>query len=293
MMEKLLVLIGQTAVGKTKLSIQLAKALNGEIINGDAMQVYKGLDILTAKIKEEEKENIPHHLFDIKAINEDYSVEEYQRNIRQKITEITNKNKLPILVGGTGFYIKAALFDYQFHQQIISNREIETKYETMKNDELYDLLKQIDEEAARAIHPNNRRRVLRAIEIYQTTGISKTQTIENQQHILLYDAKIFALTLPKDQLIQRINQRVEKMFEEGLVDEVYNHPTSSTASKAIGYQECLRYIRNEITLQEAKESIKIHTRQYAKRQMTWMKHQLPVTFIENNEDALQNILNSL
>lgn len=292
-MEKVIVLIGQTAVGKTALSIQLAKALNGEIINGDAMQVYKGLNILTAKIKEEEKEGISHHLFDMKDIHEDYSVEEYQRNIRKKIQEITERKKMPIVVGGTGFYIKAALFDYCFHKQEISNKEMEEKYAAFSNEQLYQLLKSVDSETAKVIHPNNRRRVLRALCIYQSSGETKSEMLAKQQHRLLYDAKIFALTLPKEILQERINLRVEKMFQDGLLEEVKDHPTTSTASKAIGYKECQQYLSNQISLEEAKSLIKIHTRQYAKRQMTWMKYQLPVTFVENDENALKNILSSL
>ena len=143
-MEKVLVIVGQTAVGKTSMSIKLAKALNGEIINGDAMQVYKELNIVTDKIKEEKMENVPHHLLNIKSIDEDYSVEEYQHNIRQVISEITNKGKLPIIVGGTGLYVKAALYDYCFEKQEVSNKEIEEKYKDYSNDQLYEMLLKYD-----------------------------------------------------------------------------------------------------------------------------------------------------
>lgn len=289
-MEKVLVIVGQTAVGKTNISIKLAKALNGEIINGDAMQVYKGLNILTAKIKEEEKEGIPHHLFDLKEVTEDYNVDEYQANIRDKISEITSRGKLPILVGGTGLYVKSALYDYNFSKQEVDNKEIEEKYKDLSNDELYEILLKIDPKSCETIHKNNRRRVLRAIAIYETTGTTKSKNIEEQEHKLIYDAKIFALTLPKEVLIDRINLRVDIMVKEGLVEEVKNNPTTSTASKAIGYKEIKDYLDGNISKEEAIELIKIHTRQYAKRQMTWFKHQFDTKWVLNDKDALDNIL---
>ena len=289
--EKVLVIVGQTAVGKTSMSLKLASFLNGEIINGDAMQVYKNLNIVTDKIKKEKMGNIPHHLFDIKEIDEDYSVEEYQGNIRKVISEVTNNNKLPIIVGGTGLYVKATLYDYTSEKQEISNREIEEKYNNYSNEELYDILLKIDPKSCETIHKNNRRRVLRAIAIYETSGVSNSSNIENQKHEMLYDAIIICLTLDKEIINNKIDQRIEEMFDEGLIEEVKNNPTTSTASKAIGYREVSDYLNGLISLDEAKQLMKIHTHQYAKRQRTWFKNQLPVHFVNNDENAYETIMN--
>ena len=289
-MEKVLVIVGQTAVGKTSMSIKLAKHFNGEIINGDAMQVYKGLDIVTDKIKKEQMQGVVHHLFDLKNINEDYNVEEYQGNIRKVINEVSSKGKLPIIVGGTGLYVKAALYDYNFSKEEISNKEVEELYKDKTNDELYEMLLKVDPNSCNSIHKNNRRRVLRALAIYNSTGKTKSEMIEEQKHELLYDAIIIALDLNKDIINDKIDKRIEEMFNEGLVEEVKNNPTTSTASKAIGYREVKDYLDGKTTLEEAKSLMKIHTHQYAKRQRTWFKHQLPVHFVNNDENAFDNIL---
>ena len=288
-MKKVIVLIGQTAVGKTKLSIDIAKRYNGEIINGDAMQVYKELNIISDKIKEDEKQGVIHHLLDIVSINENYDVEKYQKNIREVIDIISNNNHLPIIVGGTGLYIKAALYDYNFEKQDVSNEQFENKYKDYSNQELYDLLVKIDYEASLKIHPNNRRRVLRALSIYENTGKRKSDIINNQNHQPIYDVLFIGLENDKDLLNTKIDERIDKMFENGIVDEVKNNPTNTTASKAIGYQEITDYLNNKITLNEAKELMKIHTHQYAKRQRTFFKHQFDVNWIKNDNNALDNI----
>ena len=288
-MKKVIVLIGQTAVGKTKLSIDIAKRYNGEIINGDAMQVYKELNIISDKIKEDEKQGVIHHLLDIVSINENYDVEKYQKNIREVIDIISNNNHLPIIVGGTGLYIKAALYDYNFEKQDVSNEQFENKYKDYSNQELYDLLVKIDYEASLKIHPNNRRRVLRALSIYENTGKRKSDIINIQNHQPIYDVLFIGLENDKDLLNTKIDERIDKMFENGIVDEVKNNPTNTTASKAIGYQEITDYLNNKITLNEAKELMKIHTHQYAKRQRTFFKHQFDVNWIKNDNNALDNI----
>ena len=289
-MEKVLVIVGQTAVGKTSMSIKLAKHLNGEIINGDAMQVYKGLNIVTDKIKKEQMQGIPHHLFDLKEIHEDYNVDEYQSNIRKIISEVTSRNKLPIIVGGTGLYVKAALYDYNFANEEISNKEVEELFKDKSNEELYEMLLNVDPESCKTIHKNNRRRVLRALAIYNATGKTKSEIINEQKHEQLYDSIIIALDLDKQVINEKIDKRIDEMFEEGLIEEVKNNKTTSTASKAIGYKEVTSYLNNEISLQEAKDLMKIHTHQYAKRQRTWFKHQLPVRFVNNDEKAFETIL---
>lgn len=289
-MEKVLVLVGQTAVGKTSLSIHLAKQLNGEIINGDAFQVYREFNILTDKIQDFEMGNIPHHLLNIKSIHENYSVKEHQENIRKKIHEISLKGKLPIIVGGTGFYIKAALYDYQFETENEDHLQIEEKYKNFTNEELYQILKKIDKDATKTIHINNRRRVLRAIEIYENTGKAKSTIISTQQHKLLYDAIIINLELEKDCINEKIDQRIDEMFEKGIVDEILNNQTTTTASKAIGYPEITQYLNQEISLNEAKNLMKIHTHQYAKRQRTWYRNQFQAYSIYNNDLAIKKIM---
>ena len=289
-MEKVIVIVGVTAVGKTSMSIKLAKAINGEIINGDALQVYKELNIITDKISEDKKQGVPHNLLNIKSINEDYSVEEYQSNIRKVISEVISRGHTPIIVGGTGIYIKAALYDYTFQKENISNKEIEEKYKDKSNDELYELLNSLDPKACESIHKNNRRRVLRAIAIYETTGVSKSSLIENQKHEMIYDALLIGLDMDKDIVNAKIDARIEQMFDEGVIEEVKNNKTTSTASKAIGYKEITSYLNNEISLNEAKELMKIHTHQYGKRQRTWFKNQFDVNWIYNDENAFDKVL---
>ena len=289
-MEKVLVIVGQTAVGKTAMSIKLAKHLNGEIINGDAMQVYKDLNIVTDKITKEKMQGVPHHLLDIKTIDEDYSVEEYQGNIRKVISEVSFRGKLPIIVGGTGLYVKAALYDYTFEKQEISNKEVEEKYKDYTNDELYEILKRIDPKSCESIHKNNRRRVLRAIGIYEASGTTKSEIIGKQKHEQLYDSIIICLQLDKETINKKIDNRIEEMFNEGLIEEVRTHKTNTTASKAIGYKEVTSYLNDEISLDEAKELMKVHTHQYAKRQRTWFRTQLDVKFVDNDENAFEKII---
>ena len=289
-MEKVLVITGQTASGKTKISLQLAKALNGEIINGDAMQVYKGLDIITDKIKKVDMEDIPHHLFDIKDINDNYSVMEYQTNIRRLIKEITNRNKLPIIVGGTGLYIKAALYDYDFMEENVDNIKEVQEYSDKSNDELYEMLLKIDPDSCVTIHKNNRKRIIRALSIAKYSNQTKSEIINKQKHQLVYDALVFTLTMDKDISIAKMDERIEEMFANGAIDEVRNNKTNSTASKAIGYKEISDYLNGKISLDEAKELMKIHTHQYAKRQRTWQRNQMNSIFINSDDKALENIL---
>lgn len=289
-MKKIIVIVGQTAVGKTAISIKLAKKLDGEIINGDALQVYKGLNIVTDKIKEEEKQGVIHHLLDFKDVKENYSVQEYQKNIRKVIDLVLSKKKVPIIVGGSGLYIKAALYDYTFEEQQSTNLDIEKEYQDYTNQQLHDYLTTIDPLSAKEIHVNNRRRILRAIAIYKESGKTKSEIIATQEHKMLYDCLLIGLTLPKEILNEKIDKRIDMMFDEGLIDEIKSYPYDTTATKAIGFKEVRSYLNNDISLDEAKELMKIHTHQYAKRQNTWFKNQFDINWINNDENALNKII---
>ena len=293
-MQRVVVIVGPTGVGKTKLSVELAKRLNGEIINGDSMQIYKEMSIGTAKIKEEEKEGIPHHLFSILSINESNSIYEFQTLVRNKISEIASRNKLPIIVGGTGLYLKACLYDYEFKESS-SNDEIIKKYENYSNEELHLELVKLDKETSEKVHPNNRRRVLRAIQIALENEENKSSLEAKQEHKPIYDAVIIGLTLDRKVLHHRQDLRVEQMMEEGLLNEVetlVNNEAflSNTASQAIGYKEFIPYFKNEITLEEAINQVKIHTHQYAKRQYTFFRHQLNVNWVEVDLENFNNVV---
>lgn len=272
-------IVGPTAVGKTKLSIELAKIFNGEIINADSTQVYKGLDIATAKVTEAEKEGIKHHLFDIKNIDDDYTVYDYQKDARNKIDEILKRNKIPILVGGTGLYIKACLYDYIFEQENKNNKRDYSKY---SKEELYNELLKIDKNTD--IHINNRKRIERALDYYyeHNEPISQKETTDK----LLYDVLFIGLTTDRQVLYDRINKRVDVMIENGLLDEAKKIFDTNIRSKAvmtpIGYKELFSYFESEKDLNECIEKIKQNSRKYAKRQYTWFNHQIPVKWFEVN-----------
>ena len=293
-MKQVLVIVGPTGVGKTKLSIALAKEYGYEIISGDSMQIYKGMDIGTAKVTKEEMDGVFHHLIDVKNIDENYSCADYQYEVRKKIDEILERGKKALIVGGTGLYLRSCLYDYTFTKEE-NDDSISEKYKEYTNEELYDYLSKIDKEAARILHPNNRRRVLRAIEIYEKSGVTKSENINKQEHKLIYDALILGLDLERKALHERQNKRVDQMIDEGLEEEVrnlYNQKgfLEGTASKAIGYKEFFPYFENQITINEVIDSIKIHTHQYAKRQYTWFRNQMKVNWIiVNLEDFNKTI----
>lgn len=267
---------GPTGVGKTKLSIELAKKFNAIIINCDAMQVYKGLDIGTAKIKEEEKENIPHFLFDTKNVDEDYSVYDYQKDVRKLLEEYKDRNI--ILVGGTGLYMKAALYDYRFDEETNNN-----EYEDKSNEELYQLCLAKDKNMD--IHINNRKRLIRFL--------NKTNTSYNKNK-LLYNAIFIGLTTSRDKLYERINQRVDLMIKEGLEKEVKYFYQKNIRSKAImtgiGYKELYDYFDGNLTKEEAINLIKQRSRRYAKRQYTWYNNQMNINWFDVDFDNFNNTI---
>lgn len=285
--EKLLVLIGPTAVGKTKLSIELAKRFNGEIISGDSMQVYKEMDIGTAKICPEEMEGIPHHLIDIKEPEEPFSAAEFQELVRSKITEVSKRGKLPMIVGGTGLYIQSVIYDYQFSEAASDSEfrdQLEKEAEAVGNEELHSRLKSIDPESAERIHPNNIRRVIRALEIYHCTGKTMTEYQQQQEPELLYDTCIIGLTMDRELLYERINQRVDLMMEQGLLKEVKTLHEKGIRDcqsiQAIGYKELYDYLDDKVDFKEAIENLKQNSRRYAKRQLTWFRNKMNVEWFE-------------
>lgn len=285
--QKIIVIIGPTAVGKTKLSIELARMYNGEIISGDSMQIYRGMDIGTAKIKQTEMEGIPHHLIDIKNPDEEFSAAEFQELVREKITEISARNKLPIIVGGTGLYIQSAIYDYHFSEAPSDpdfRRGLEMRAEAEGNQVIHDELMKIDPISAEEIHPNNVRRVIRALEIYHCTGKTKEETQANQSPELIYDTALIGLTMERDRLYERINLRVDLMVEEGLLDEVqalHDQGLRDCQSiQAIGYKEIYLYLNGKISLVDAIEMLKQNSRRYAKRQLTWFRNKMQVKWFD-------------
>ncbi len=288
--EKLIVLIGPTAVGKTKLSIELAKRFHCEIISGDSMQIYKGLDIGTAKISPPEMEGIPHHLIDIKEPHESFSVFEFQQLVRKKITEISSRGKLPMIVGGTGFYIQSVIYDYRFSDAPSDEnfrKKLERRAEIEGKEALYQELAEIDPEAAGKIHPNNLRRVIRALEIYHCTGKPMSYFRKNLKQKLSYDTAVIGLTMERQQLYERINKRVDLMLEKGLLDEVKALHDSGLRDcqsiQAIGYKELYKYLDGMCTFEEAVEELKRNSRNYAKRQLTWFRNQMEVKWFDMTE----------
>ncbi|MDO4624576.1 MAG: tRNA (adenosine(37)-N6)-dimethylallyltransferase MiaA [Enterococcus hirae] len=277
-MEKVLVIVGPTAVGKTALSVELAKKFHGEIISGDSLQVYKKLDIGTAKIKTSEMEGIPHHLIDVIEPNETYSVADFQKAGRKLITEITERGRLPMIVGGTGLYIQSLLYDFQLGAKEESVTAVRKKYEelaeTLSKKELWEYLKTKDPLAAEKIHWNNQRKVIRALEVFEVTGYSITTPQEEPAR--LYDYCMIGLNTERALLYQRINQRVDSMLEEGLLEEarfVYELGEVQ-ASQGIGYKEFYPYFKGEESLENVVEQLKLNSRRYAKRQLTWFRNRL-------------------
>ncbi|RSD23041.1 tRNA (adenosine(37)-N6)-dimethylallyltransferase MiaA [Mesobacillus subterraneus] len=290
--QKVIVLIGPTAVGKTKLSIELAKRFNGEIISGDSMQIYKGMDIGTAKITQEETEGVPHHLIDIKEPNESFSTAEFQDLVRRKIAEISSRGKMPMIVGGTGLYIQSVIFDYHFTDAPSDpdfRRKLEEEAKEHGQEYLHEKLKEADPESAERIHPNNLRRVIRALEIIHCTGKTAGELQENQSPELLYNTALVGLTMDRERLYERINLRVDLMMEQGLLEEVkyfYEKGLRNCQSiQAIGYKELYDYFDGKETLEGAVENLKQNSRRYAKRQLTWFRNKMNVEWFDMTESV--------
>ncbi len=303
-MQKLLILTGPTAVGKTKLSLSLAHQLNGEIISADSMQVYRGMDIGTDKILPAERDGIPHHLIDIMDPREDFNVFRFQELALKAIDGISARGHLPILVGGTGFYIQSVLYRVDFTKESDDGslrRKLEERAGTEGAEVLHRELAERDPDAAAAIHPNNVKRVIRALEYHALTGgrISEHNEEERRREPA-FDARYFVLTDDRSRLYERIDRRVDQMMAEGLEEEVRTLLSSGltgseVSMQGLGYRQMARYLKGEITREEAVYRIKLETRHFAKRQITWFKREREVRYIDRQQypsdaDALQAIL---
>ncbi len=295
-MKKLLVVAGPTASGKTSLSIELAKLYNGEIVSADSMQIYRGMDIATAKPAEEEMRGIKHHLIGFLDSNKSYSVGKYVEDAKKAVDDIVNRDKLPIICGGTGLYIDSFLNGIEFVDNS-SDPDLRTELNRIAEakgiDYLLKMLLEVDPYSYRRLfEERNQKRIVRAIEFYKTTGVTITEQIENSRsNESEYDYMIFGLkAADRSYLYSRINKRVDIMVEEGLVNEaekVLNSDLSETASKAIGYKQLKPYFNGTSTLEECIDRIKIETRHYAKRQLTWFKRNNKINWI--NIDELKSV----
>ena len=294
--QKVIVICGPTASGKTALSIELAKKIDGEIVSCDSMQIYKEMDIGTAKPTLEEMQGIKHYMIGIISPNERYSVADYKKDAKKAIREILNKGKVPIVVGGTGLYIDSLIYeieyqDIEFDKEYREHLEKEVKEKGLE--ELYNVAKEIDPEAIEKISKNDKKRILRILEIYHATGENKTeQERKSRQKEVEYDYKVYALNMDREKLYDRINKRVDKMIEEGLIQEVekiykkYND--FPTAMQGLGYKEVVEYLEGKLTKEEMIEKIKQETRRYAKRQLTWFRKNKQTIWLDVGKNTIQN-----
>ncbi len=284
MKEKVIVIVGPTAVGKTALSIEMAKKFNGEVISGDSMQIYRDLDIATAKVTPEEMGEIPHHLINIKNLDESYSVADFQKEAAVKIKEIAARGRVPIIVGGTGLYIESLLYPVS-HSKTEANEELREELEEFAdakgNEALWERLNKVDPAAAEKIHPNNVRRVIRALEVYKETGeLFSSFQKERKKKESHYEPFVIGLNTDRKLLYERINYRVDLMIEAGLLTEAkmlwdeVGPELSVQSTTGIGYRELFGYFNDEMTLDEAIDAIKQNSRRYAKRQLTWFHNRL-------------------
>jgi len=283
-----IVIVGPTGVGKTKLSIELAHKYNGEVINADSTQVYKGLDIATAKVTDDEKEGVVHHLIDIKNVSEDYTVYDFQKDCRNCISDILSRGKTPIIVGGTGLYVKAALYDYNFEDE-----DEHFDYSEYSLDYLYDRLLSIDPNTE--IHKNNRKRIERALSYYDSTG--KVLSSKEKSSKILFDSVFIGLTTDRERLYDRINKRVDIMISNGLLDEAKGIYDSGIRSKAImtpiGYKELFDYFSGVSDLDSCVDLIKQRSRNYAKRQYTWFNNQMDINWFDVDFNDFSNTVNEI
>lgn len=292
MKKPLIVLTGPTAVGKTSLSISLAKAVNGEIISADSMQVYKGMDIGSAKIRKEEMQGVTHYLVNILEPEEEFHIVKFQELAKAALEEIYAKGKIPILVGGTGFYIQAVTRDIDFtqaEQETSYRKELEQFAKEKGAEYLHEKLREVDSKSAENIHANNVKRVIRALEFYHQNGIPISEHNEEQkQQTSPYNLAYFVLTAPREILYERIDRRVDQMMEEGLLEEVKSLRERGchrgmVSMQGLGYKEILAYLEGEYPLEEAVRILKRDTRHFAKRQLTWFRREQDVIWVDKEQ----------
>ena len=286
MVDKIICIVGPTASGKTGLAIELAKKIDAEIISADSMQIYKGLDVGTAKVTKEEAQGIPHHLIDICNIDENFSVAEFKQMCYDKIEEIRSRRKNVIIAGGTGLYINAVVYNMNFNEEVVDleyRNELENIAKEKGNNYLHSMLEKIDPITANKIHKNNVKRVIRAIEMAKNVKLKSIHMLEEEERIQKengkYEFVIFCINQEREYLYNRINLRVDLMLKDGILDEakkIYDMklPNNNTCMQAIGYKEFFPYFEGKITLDEAIDTLKKETRHYAKRQMTWFNNKL-------------------
>jgi tRNA dimethylallyltransferase len=301
--QRVLAIVGPTSVGKTALSLELAQRFDGEIISGDSMQFYRGMDIGTAKATKEERALIPHHLIDIRNPDEDVSVAEFQQLCKELIADINTRDKLPMIVGGTGLYVQSVLYDYRFStaEEDEAYREKMTEFaETHGREALHARLAAIDPETAARLHPNDVKRIVRALEIYHVTGTPMSQyQVRSEQSP--YDLLLIGLTMDRALLYERINHRVDMMIAEGLIEEVEGllargYDGSLRSMQALGYKEIIAYLEGRMGRDEAIELLKKRTRNFAKRQLTWFRAMKDIVWFDVtpvNDDSLMSVHQSI
>ena len=294
---KVIVICGPTASGKTSLGVQLAKKINGEIISCDSMQIYKDMTIGTAKPLPEEMQGIKHYLIDVVSPEKRYSVAEFKKDATNAIEEILAKGKKPILVGGTGLYIDSLIYGIEYNDIKIDEKyreKLEQLIEEKGLEFLYEKAVEIDKKAMEKISPNDKKRIMRVLEIYKETGKTKTQQeIESRRKEIKYDFKIFAINMDRQILYDRINNRVDLMLKNGLIEEVKNilrkYKTFPTAMQGLGYKEVVEYLNGDVSYDQMCENIKMQTRRYAKRQLTWFRKNKETTWIDGTNNMQNNI----
>ena len=295
--QKVIVICGPTASGKTDISIELAKKINGEIISADSMQIYKDMDIGTAKPTKEEMQGIKHYLLDFVSPEERYSVAQYKHDAKKTIKEILSKGKMPIIVGGTGLYVDSLIYEIEYSDIKIDEKyrkELEEIAEMQGLEKLYKMALEIDPIAMEKISENDKKRIIRVLEIYKATGKTKTQQEEeSRKNPVEYDYKVFAINWDREILYQRINKRVDIMIEQGLIEEVKEilkkYTKFPTAMQGLGYKEVADYINGNYTKEEMIEKIKMETRRYAKRQLTWFRKNKQTIWLDGTNDIQNNI----
>lgn len=294
--QKVIIIGGPTASGKTSLSIELAKKINGEIISADSMQIYKDMNIGTAKPEKEEMQGIPHYMLDFVSPEERYSVADYNKQAKIAIKEILEKGKVPIVVGGTGLYIETLIYEIEFlniETDLEYRKELEKIVEEKGLEYLYNEAQKIDKTAMEKISINDKKRILRVLELYHQTGKTKTQLDKESRKEPEYDCKLFAIDMNREILYDRINKRVDIMLEKGLVQEVENickkYNEFPTAMQGLGYKEVVEYLEGQATYEEMVEKIKTESRRYAKRQLTWFRKYENLTWLNGLESTEKNI----